>query len=104
MRLKFSLGAVSVSVLAGLVVGRAQIGQKNSRLNPMIALHEKGLPVFGVTHPAIVVGQRGGRGGNQGAATPATDGSATPVPPPQPSLADVARETMAYKMSDFEYD
>ena len=30
----------------------------------MIALHEKQLPVFGITHPAIVAGRRarGGRG------------------------------------------
>ncbi|MDO8680507.1 MAG: aldolase/citrate lyase family protein [Acidobacteriota bacterium] len=67
------------------------------RLNPMIALHEKGLPVFGITHPAIVVGGRG--------RATAPDGNLTPAPaPPLPSLMDAARETVAYKFSDFAYD
>jgi 4-hydroxy-2-oxoheptanedioate aldolase len=48
----------------------------------MIVLHEKGLPVFGITHPSI-----GGRGG---AAAPAA--------------ADVARETLAYQLGDFQYN
>lgn len=71
-------------VLALAVSGAAQ-GSK--RLNPMIALHEKGLPVFGITHPAIAVGGR---------AAPAT---ATP-----PSLTEAARETMAYRFDDFAYN
>ncbi len=88
---------LAMAMLAtSMVMGQVQNSQ---RLNPMIALHEKGLPVFGVTHPAIAAGQRGGRGG-AAAASDATP----PAPPAQPSLADAARETMAYRMSDFEYD
>jgi 2-keto-3-deoxy-L-rhamnonate aldolase RhmA len=83
--------ALSVLVLS-VAVPEAQ-GQR--RLNPMIALHEKGLPVFGVTHPAITAG--GGRGRGAAAETPAT-------PPPMPSLTDAARDTMAYRFSDFEYN
>src|SRR6185295_18425819 len=85
---------LAVAVLAGSMAGQAQ---SSRRLNPMIALHEKGLPVFGVTHPAITAG---GRVAGP-AAVAATDGG---TPPPQPVLTDVARETMAYKLSDFEYD
>jgi 2-keto-3-deoxy-L-rhamnonate aldolase RhmA len=71
--------------------------QSGRRLNPMIALHEKGLPVFGITHPAIVAGRgRGGPAGADAAAAPTT-------PPPLPSLTEVARETMAYRFSDFDY-
>jgi 2-keto-3-deoxy-L-rhamnonate aldolase RhmA len=55
------------------------------RINPMIALHERGLPVFGVTHPAIAAGRGTGNA-------------------PLPSLVDAARETVAYRFSDFAYD
>jgi hypothetical protein len=51
----------------------------------MIALHERGLPVFGVTHPTIVAGR---------------GSTSTPLP----SLVDAARDTVAYKFSDFAYD
>jgi 2-keto-3-deoxy-L-rhamnonate aldolase RhmA len=58
----------------------------------MIALHERGLAVFGITHPAIVAGRGFGN-----AAPPAT-------PAPLPSLADAAKDTVAYRLSDFAYD
>ena len=92
MRLKLMIGVVAAAMLAGLFVVHAQSTQ---RLNPMIALYEKGLPVFGVTHPAIVAGGRGNRGG-----APAENST----PPPQPVLADAVRDTLAYKLSDFEYN
>lgn len=91
----------SVAVVLGLVMLASAIGQAQGqkRLNPMVALHEKGLPVFGITHPAITAGGRGGRGGPGGApADPAAP------PPPLPSLMDAARETMAYKYADFDYN
>lgn len=86
--------------LAVLATSAAQ-AQGPRRLNPMIALHEQGLPVFGITHPAIVAGGRG----RPAAPAAATDATAAPVPaPPLPSLIDAARETVAYKFSDFAYD
>ena len=84
--------ALGLSSLLFSVTGTAQSPQ---RLNPMIALHEKGLPVFGITHPAIVAGR--GRGPN---AAPAAEAP----PPPMPSLMDAARETVAYPYADFAYD
>jgi 4-hydroxy-2-oxoheptanedioate aldolase len=72
--------------------------QTQRRLNPMIALHEKHLPVFGITHPAIVAGGRG-RGAGSGAAAEGTS-----TPPAQPSLIEAARDTVAYKYSDFDYN
>jgi 2-keto-3-deoxy-L-rhamnonate aldolase RhmA len=75
------------------------LAQSPKRLNPMIALHEKRLPVFGITHPAIAVGGRGGRGGA------AADSAAPPATPPAPpSLVAAARETMAYRYADFDYN
>ena len=47
---------LGLSVLAISPAGQARKGR---RINPMIALHEKGLPVFGITHPAIVAGGGG---------------------------------------------
>lgn len=55
----------------------------HERLNPMIALHERGLPVFGLYAPA----NRGGRGGA--------------APPPAKSPAELARETLGFTDADF---
>jgi len=78
-------------VVAGLVPVSSPAPQKIDRLNPIIATQEKGLPVLGIAHPAIA---RGGRGRNA-AADPAA-----PAPPPI-VLADVAKETVAYKRADY---
>jgi 2-keto-3-deoxy-L-rhamnonate aldolase RhmA len=84
---------VTLLALAGVVFSSIGRAQSPNRINPMIALHERGLPVFGVTHPPIVAG---GRGPNSAAAN---------TPAPQlPSLVEAARETMAYRFSDFAYD
>jgi 2-keto-3-deoxy-L-rhamnonate aldolase RhmA len=91
------LRAVAVACgLAALSLSIAAQAPANRRLNPMIALHEQNLPVFGITHPAIAAGGRG-RGATADAAAPAT-------PPAQPSLLDAARETMAYPFADFDYN
>jgi 2-keto-3-deoxy-L-rhamnonate aldolase RhmA len=87
--------------LAFIAVSSTIDAQGQRRLNPMIALHEKGLPVFGITHPAIVAGGRGR------APVPTANGDAngTPVAAPAlPSLIDAARETVAYKFADFDYN
>lgn len=82
-------------LLTGLAFSPIGLAQSPQRINPMIALHERGLPVFGVTHPAIVAAGRGPRG---------AAGATAAAPAPLPSLADAARETMAYRFSDFAYD
>lgn len=91
-------GAVAVVLAGAALVGTTmearQTGQSSGpRLNPMIALHERHLPVFGVTHPAIVAGR--------GPQAPA--GAAT-APAPLPSLPEAVKETLAFKFSDFAYD
>ena len=84
--------ALGLATLFFSIAGQAQVPE---RLNPMVALHEQGLPVFGITHPAIVPAR--GRGPNAPAALDAP-------PPPMPSLMDAARETVAYPYADFAYD
>ena len=92
------LPRLALLLLLPVVVDSTTSAQSSRRLNPMIALHEKGLPVFGITHPAIVAG-RGGRGAGAAASG---ETNAASVPPP-PSLIDAARETVAYKYADFDY-
>ncbi|MCC7125042.1 MAG: hypothetical protein IT178_09345 [Acidobacteria bacterium] len=61
----------------------------------MIALHEGRTLVLGITHPAIVAPrQRGG---------PAGQPARSVAPAALPSLLDAARETVAYRDSDFTY-
>jgi 4-hydroxy-2-oxoheptanedioate aldolase len=98
MRFPSVLPAVALAAIASLA-------QAQERLNPMIALHEKGLPVFGITHPSLGGGRGGGGGGRGGAATAAgSAGTAVATPPAAPSLADIARETLAYRLGDFQYN
>ena len=87
MRMRSRLLLLALS----LALPSAGVAQGQDRINPMIALHERGLPVFGVTHPAIVTGGRG-------------PGTAVQSTAPLPSLADAARDTVAYRDSDFAYD
>lgn len=107
----------SVVALAGLAtltfgVSAPVSAQSNDRLNPVIALQEKGLPVFGIAHP-MIVRRGGGRGpgGAPGAAGAAAGGAAAAAgataaappaaPPPEIILSDVAKETVDYKRADF---
>ena len=85
---------ITLLALVGLVSSSIVMAQGSARINPMIALHERGLPVFGVTHPAIVTGRGPGGGTAANVAAPAA----------LPSLMDAARETVAYRFSDFAYD
>jgi 4-hydroxy-2-oxoheptanedioate aldolase len=115
MRLRIMVLVLGLAVLFSPMVGA---GQDPERLNPMIVLHEQGLPIFGVTHPAINArrargarrggGARGGRGTARGRGagrgTTGNGGATAAEPLPQPVLADVARETVGYKFSDFEYN
>ena len=82
-------------LIAGVVISAFSItadvsAQAANRMNPVIALQEKGLPVFGISHPAILARvQRPGM--------PASNA------PPQAAivLGDVARETVKYDRADF---
>src|SRR5687767_8915332 len=103
---------VALAGIAAIQLGLPDraVAQAGERLNPVIALQEKGLPVFGISHPAIQ--RRAGRGGSapgapgaQGAAAAGTAGAAgaatTPAAPPaapQPEivLGDVAKQTVDY--------
>jgi hypothetical protein len=89
IRSSFALLALAMVLLSSI-----GLAQSAARINPMIALHERGLPVFGVTHPAIVAGRGPGN----------APGASAPAPVPMPSLVDAARETVAYRFSDFAYD
>ena len=98
------VAVLGIGMMASSILMVGQAKKAAGHLNPMINLHEKNLGVFGVTHPAIVAG-RGGGGGGRGGANPAPAApAAAQVPPVQPSLMDAAKETMAYKLSDFEYN
>jgi len=105
---------LSVLVAAGLSVHPGAAPQAVDRMNPIIAVQERGLPIFGIAHPAIVArgtGRGRGRGGGRAAGGNATGVSgatptapATPATPPAPIvLGDVARETVAYTRADYLY-
>ena len=97
MRSSFALAGLLAVTLGA---PSAATAQPTDRLNPIIALQEKGLPVFGISHPAIVrrTGRMGGPGGAPGAAT----APATPAAPqPEIVLSDVAKETVGYKRADY---
>ena len=96
MRRMFVLAGV---VTAGFALPTAASAQaKTDRLNPIIAAQEKGLPVFGISHPAIVRRpMRPGGGPGGAAAAPATPAA----PMPEIVLSDVAKETVDYKRADY---
>jgi hypothetical protein len=98
--------------LASLVVGPLiapvpATAQSKDRLNPIIALQEQGLPIFGISHPMII--RRAGRGGPPpgapGAVPPATPPTpvAAAAPLPDIILSDVAKETVGYTRADYLY-
>src|SRR6188508_3002950 len=89
---------LTVIVAAGLAVPAPVMTQAVDRMNPIIALQEKGLPVFGIAHPSI--GRGGGAGrGRAGAVVDPT----VPPPPPPPAidLGEVAKETVSYARADY---
>jgi 2-keto-3-deoxy-L-rhamnonate aldolase RhmA len=88
--------ALIIAALA-VVSGPAPVTAQSGRINPVIAVQEKGLPVFGIAHPQIVARGGGPRRGGDPAAPPATP----PPPAPPIVLADVAKETVAYKRADY---
>ena len=87
---------LALLVVSGLTASTPIGAQTRDRLNPIIALQEKGLPIFGIAHPAIVPR---GAGRGRGAAP---DPAAPPAPAPPPIvLSDVAKETVGYTRADY---
>jgi len=73
-------GAASVSGVSGISGAPSA-----NRINPMITLHEQGLPVFGLYAPRA----RAGRGAPEG---------------PEKTPAELAAETLGYGLSDYVFD
>jgi len=90
MRVIGILGAMSLLLVA---CAEPEQGQSPDRLNQMIPLIEQGLPVFGVAHPPYASFRR--------RRSPGT-GEGSPAEPPQPDLAEAARELTAYELGDYE--
>ncbi|HEY0928346.1 MAG TPA: aldolase/citrate lyase family protein [Gemmatimonas sp.] len=100
--LAFAAGAAAVLALPAMATA-----QNADRLNPVIAVQEKGLPIFGISHPAIVRRGPGGPGGPPRGPNGAPNGAPAPAPAtpaapmPEIVLSDVAKETVGYKRADF---
>ncbi len=92
--------ALACAVLLHLASPDSAAAQAADRMNPIIAAQEKGLPVFGISHPVIV--RRAGRGGPPGAPGAAATAPAAPAAPlPEINLTDVAKETVGYRRADY---
>lgn len=83
----------SIIVVAALTLAcsagePAPVGEEEAHLNPLIALHEADMPVFGLYAPSPGGGR--GRGGAE--------------PPPVRSPDERAAETMEYEGSDYVFD
>jgi 2-keto-3-deoxy-L-rhamnonate aldolase RhmA len=85
------------AALALVATATVAPAQSADRLNPVIAVQEKGQPIFGISHPMIV--RRAPRPGGPNAAPAAP--STPAAPPPEIVLSDVARETVGYRRADF---
>ena len=82
-----------------MVLGLVGMTQGAKRFNPVVELLAAHKPVFGIYAPANPRG-RGGRGGGQPGA--ATQPAATPAP--QKTPAELAKDAVDYKGSDFVFD
>lgn len=87
---------LSLPVLVVLGRPATVTAQASGRLNPIIAMQEKGLPIFGIAHPQIAA-----RGAGRGGAAAATPPATPPALAPPIVLADVAKETVAYTRADY---
>jgi 4-hydroxy-2-oxoheptanedioate aldolase len=90
-------GLLLVAGLALLVVGVAAQPARKPRLNPVIELLDQKKPVFGLYAPSNRRGRPGGPGAPGAAAAPA-------APAPDKTPAELARDAVAYKNSDFVFD
>ena len=95
-----SIAVCGVTTLVFLAAPNPAKAQGGDRMNPIIAAQEKGLPIFGISHPAIV--RRAFRGGPPGAPGATPPAAATPAAPqPEINLADAATETVAFRRADY---
>jgi 2-keto-3-deoxy-L-rhamnonate aldolase RhmA len=90
-----------VLILAGsalLVGGLAAQTARKPRMNPVIELLEQKKPVFGLYAPS------NRRGGGRGPGAPGAAPAVAPAPAPEKSAAELAKEAVTYKNSDFVFD
>jgi 4-hydroxy-2-oxoheptanedioate aldolase len=89
-----------IAGLAGLASVASAQARPADRMNPMIALMEKKLPVLGIQNPPYSAGRGGG--GRRGAGAADAAAVTTPPPPPPPfDMAAAAKATVDYKLGDF---
>jgi 2-keto-3-deoxy-L-rhamnonate aldolase RhmA len=98
MRHVRAFGVLGLLLASTPLVVQGQQGREH--LNQMIPLLQQRQPILGIAHPGITAG-RGGGGGRGGAAPAQTP---PPPPPPAPALDQVAKETVAYALGDYEYN
>ncbi len=96
MRNRLLLTLVGIAAVTGLVMAQGT----SQRLNPVIDLLVQKKPVFGLYAPS---NRRPGRPGGPGGAAAAPAAPAAPETPPK-SPAELAKEAVAYKSSDFVFD
>ena len=95
-------GRMGLAAIAAAAIGATIAGQAQSKhLNPMIELHMRKQPIFGLYAPANPRGRGNRGGGAAGAAVPATP----PAPPPVlKTPAELAKDALGYEKSDFVFD
>jgi 2-keto-3-deoxy-L-rhamnonate aldolase RhmA len=98
----------SVLALTGVALaGGLLVAQSKPRLNPVIELLEQKKPVFGLYAPSNRRGGPGGPGagaaGRPGGGAPPAGAAAAPAAPAK-SAAELAREAVAYKQTDYLFD
>ena len=93
MRSNIVFTAIGLALSANLASAQTQPAD---RMNRMIPLIQKKLPVLGVNNPSYAPRGGGGGRGRGGAA-----GAADATPPAPIVMADVAKETVAYTLGDF---
>jgi 4-hydroxy-2-oxoheptanedioate aldolase len=93
VRNKTLMMTAAAALLGGVAL--LQAAQAKPRFNPVIGLLEQGKPVFGLYAPSNR--RFGGQAGPGG-------GAAAQPAPPQKSAAELAREALAFKQTDFLFD
>ncbi len=100
MRFRSCLPSLTFSAVAALLAGSmsSPAAYAQSHANPLVELHAAKKPVFGLYAPANPRG-RGGRGGRG-----ADPSQPAPAAPAQKSPAELAKDAVAYTLSDYLFD